>query len=312
MIKKNKFKELLEKDRAIIVAEIGNNHEGKFSLAIKLINEAAKCGVDAVKFQTYIPKYFVSNEYNKESAARLKKFQLSFEQFEKLSKFAKSKGLLFFSTPLDIRSAIFLNEIQDVFKVSSGDNDYGDLIKIILSFKKHTIISTGMTDLLIIKNIYKQAKTLLKKEVNKKLIFLHCVTDYPVENKYVNLNSINVLQDNFKKLKIGYSDHSIGTRACLASIPLGVKIVEKHFTLDNNYSNFRDHKVASNPKQMKYLVNEIRNIELILGKYSKKIQENEKKNIINTRRSYAANKDIEKNKEINSRDLIMLRPRISF
>ncbi len=63
---------------------------------------------------------------------------------------------------------------------------------------------------------------------------------------------------------------------------------------------------------MKYLVNEIRNIELILGKYSKKIQENEKKNIINTRRSYAANKDIEKNKEINSRDLIMLRPRISF
>ena len=83
MRKINKFKKLLKKNKSIIVAEIGNNHEGKFNLAIKLIDEAAKCGVDAVKFQTYIPKLFVSNDYNQNSIKRLKKLQLIFEQFEK-------------------------------------------------------------------------------------------------------------------------------------------------------------------------------------------------------------------------------------
>jgi len=312
VIKKLKFKNLLLKNKAIIVAEVGNNHEGKFNLALKLIDEAAKCGVDAVKFQTYIPKYFVSNEYNKKSIERLKKFQLSFEEFEKLSKAAKKKGLIFFSTPLDIESAFFLNKIQDVFKIASGDNDYRKLIKTVLSFKKYTIISTGMTNIKDLNKIYKYAKSFFKNETNEKLIFLHCITDYPVENSFINLNSIKVIKNHFKKLTIGYSDHSIGPRACMTSIPLGAKIIEKHFTLDNNFSSFRDHKIASNPKEMKYLVDEIRNIEIILGKNLKIIQENEKKNIFNARRSFATINNIEKNKKIYFKDLIMLRPRIGF
>lgn len=312
MRKINKFRELLKKNRSIIVAEIGNNHEGKFNLAIKLIDEAAKCGVDAVKFQTYIPKLFVSNDYNQNSIKRLKRFQLSFEQFENLSIYAKKKGLIFFSTPLDLKSAFFLNKIQEVFKISSGDNNYKELLETVLSFKKHTIISTGMTNISDLNNIYKIAKNFLKKELNEKLVFLHCVSDYPVENKYINLNSINVLKKNFKNLNIGYSDHSIGARACLASAAMGVKIIEKHFTLDNNFSNFRDHKIASNPSEMKYLVNEIRNIEFILGHQIKIIQQNEKKNIINSRRSYATNKDLPKNSKISNEDLIMLRPSIGY
>ena len=124
-----KFKDLLLKQKTIIVAEIGNNHEGNFDVATKLIDKASACGVDAVKFQTFIPKYFISNDYNGKAIKKLKKFKLSFEQFEKLSMIAKKKNLLFFSTPLDIQSATFLNKIQDVFKIASGDNDFLDLIK---------------------------------------------------------------------------------------------------------------------------------------------------------------------------------------
>jgi len=307
-----KFKDLLSKKKTIIVAEIGNNHEGNFDVAAKLIDKAAKCGVDAVKFQTFIPKYFISNDYNKKAINKLKKFQLSFQQFEKLSIIAKRKNLLFFSTPLDLKSAIFLNKIQDVFKISSGDNDFVDLLKKVFSFNKSTIISTGLSEISSLKKTYSLAKKYFKNKTDKKLIFLHCVTDYPVEDKYVNLNSINILKKNFPNLNIGYSDHSLGIRACSSAIPLGVKLIEKHFTLDNNFSDFRDHKISLSPHSMKILVDEIRNIELIMGQNKKIIQTNEKKNLINARRSYASIKNIKKNQKILRKDLIMLRPRLGF
>ena len=139
--------------KVFIVAEIGNNHEGNFKIAKKMIIEAAAAGVDAVKFQTYIPEHFVSCE-DQARLNRLRSFQLSYNQFLELSKIAKKKGLIFFSTPLDIQSAKFLNTIQPIFKISSGDNNFYPLIDTVAKFRKPVILSTGAADTLAIKNVY--------------------------------------------------------------------------------------------------------------------------------------------------------------
>ena len=138
--------------KTFIIAEIGNNHEGSFNVACKLIKEAKKAGVDAVKFQTFKTEYFV-NISDKERFNKLKKFELSYEDFEKLSVLAKKNGLKFISTPLDIPSAFFLNKIVNCFKIASGDNNYYDLIRTVLNFNKPTFISTGLLDFKQIKNL---------------------------------------------------------------------------------------------------------------------------------------------------------------
>ena len=115
-----------------------------------MIIAAANSGVDAVKFQTFIPELFVSPKDNIR-LNKLKKFKLSFKEFRELSRVAKKNGLIFFSTPLDLKSAKFLKNIQPVFKISSGDNNFYPLIEKVASFEKAMIISTGVADIKLIK-----------------------------------------------------------------------------------------------------------------------------------------------------------------
>ena len=181
----------LKKNDPFIIAEIGNNHEGSFKLAKKLIIEAAKTGVDAVKFQTFQTENYV-NSKDKKRFNRLKKFELTQKQFLELAIFARKKKLIFISTPFDIQSATNLNKIVDCFKISSGDNNYYELIDKVLSFKKPTIISTGLLNKLEISALMKHIKK--KKFPLRKVFFLHCVSDYPVKDNEANLLSIKYLK----------------------------------------------------------------------------------------------------------------------
>ena len=292
------------KNKVLIVAEIGNNHEGSFSLAKKLIEKAAKAGVDAVKFQTFKTEKFV-NDRDKLKYKRYKKFELSKKEFYKLSKFAKSKKLIFISTPLDIQSAIDLNKCVDFFKISSGDNNYFQLIEKVLSFKKPVIISTGLLNHGGIKDLLK----LIKKRnfPMKKVFLLHCVSDYPVVDKEANLISIKYLRDKFK-MNIGYSDHTLGIEASIMAVSYGAKIIEKHFTIDKNYSMFRDHKLSSDPKEMLKLVESVRRSSIMAGAYTKKISKNEKKNFKSMRRSLYAKVQINKGERITLDKIKLVRP----
>ena len=186
--------------KTFIIAEIGNNHEGSFNVACKLIKEAKKVGVDAVKFQTFETKNYI-NQNDFERFKRLKKFELTKEEFYKLSLLAKNNNLKFISTPFDINSAIFLNKIVDYFKIASGDNNYYQLIEQVLKFKKNTIISTGLLNFKEIINLYKFIKLL--KFNNSKIAFLHCVSSYPTKDKEANLLSISFLKKEFP-FTIGY------------------------------------------------------------------------------------------------------------
>lgn len=294
--------------KTFIIAEIGNNHEGSFKIACKLIKEAKKAGVDAVKFQTFETKNYV-NKNDIERFERLKKFELTKEEFYKLSLLAKNNNLKFISTPFDINSAIFLNKIVDYFKISSGDNNYYQLIEQVLKFKKNTIISTGLLNFKGTINLYKFIKKL--KFDNSKIAFLHCVSSYPAEDKEANLLSISLLKKNFP-FTIGYSDHTLGIHAAIAATVIGAKIIEKHFTLDNNYSKFRDHQLSLNPVNMKHLVDSIRSIEYMMGKEQKIIQPSEKKNLFSMRRSLYLSKDINKNSKIKVKDVSIVRPFVSL
>ena len=290
--------------KPFIIAEVGNNHEGKFDVAKKLIIKASESGVDAVKFQTFNTEDYV-NGLDKKRFKQLRKFQLSKEQFYKLSIIAKSKNLKFISTPFDLNSAEFLNKIVDYFKISSGDLTYLKLIEKVASFNKKLIISTGCSSIKEIKKTY----TFLKKKnfSLKKLSFLHCVSIYPAPISNVNLATINYLKKIFK-IKIGYSDHTVGYGVPILSYLNGADIIEKHFTLDNNFSKFRDHKLSLNPKDMSAMVEILKNIKIIKGFEKKILSKKETNNLSNLRRSYYFRNNLNKGKIISSHDLKFVRP----
>ena len=298
----------LNQKKIFIVAEAGNNHEGDIKVAKKLIDKAVFAGADAIKFQTFKPENFINNE-EKKRLKQLQKFSLDIKNFKELSNYAKKKKIIFFSTPLDLNSAKELNKFQKFFKISSGDNNYFDLIKVISDFKKPMIISTGLADMRLIKKIYVFLKKNKKFKISKKnFAFLHCVSSYPVPIEQANLLSIKFLMKKFKNISIGYSDHTVGMHACLVAASLGVQIIEKHFTIDNNFSKFRDHRLSLNPINFKKMVEIIREIELLLGKEKKIIQKCEKEGLKSSRRSLAFNKKLPKGSKLSAKDLFGLRP----
>ena len=305
MINEKKFRQKKDK-KTFIIAEIGNNHEGNFNLAKKLIFQAAKAGADAVKFQTFKTEEFISKA-NKKRFKQLKKFELSFSEFKKLKLLANKKKLYFISTPLDIMSAKFLKKNSDIIKISSGDNNFFPLLDIIISSKKKIIISLGLTNLQQIKILINYlSKKIGRKTFKKRISLLHCVTSYPVENKYANLKSIPYIS-NKTGLSIGYSDHTIGISACLGAVSLGANIIEKHFTLNKNYSTFRDHSISADYNELKTIVLNIRKLENQIGKHEKKVSYPEKKIIKSIRRSAYSSRFIKKNEVLSFNNIKFLR-----
>ena len=302
---KNNSKDL--NNKTFIIAEIGNNHEGSYSLAEEMVGLAAESGVDAVKFQTFKTELYI-NSKNKERFEKLKTYELTFSEFEKLSFYAKKMGLSFISTPFDIESAVFLGEFVDALKISSGDNNFFPLIKKVSQIGKPLIISTGLADLELIKNIKKLVeRTWIEENIKQDLALLHCVTAYPVDPSYANLNAIKTMQNIFDCI-IGYSDHTLGKSASLAAVSLGARIIEKHFTIDKNFSDFRDHQLSLDPIEMKELVESIRKVEIFLGDGQKKQQPPELKILSEVRRSIVAKKDLSEGDIIQDKDINWVRP----
>ena len=301
------IKEINTNEKVLIIAEIGNNHEGSYGLAEDMIGFAVEAGVDAVKFQTFQTEYYVSLN-DKLRFDRLKSFELSFAEFEKLSKVAQEAGVLFISTPFDIESAVFLTSIVDAIKISSGDNSFYPLIEAVAESNKPIIMSSGLVD---IQQIIKSKKIIEKKWKDKSIVenlaILHCVSAYPVESNYANLKAIQTLRESLD-CTIGLSDHTIGENASIASVALGARIIEKHFTVDKNYSDFRDHQISADPTEMSRLVKSIREVERMMGSGIKVAQLPEKDSSFQMRRSIVAKHPLSKGHIIKLDDITWVRP----
>lgn len=293
--------------RVLVVAEIGNNHEGNFSVAQAMVRAAHNSGVHAVKFQTFRTEHFVSPA-DPARVKRLKSFELSYDQFTALADLAHSLGLLFISTPLDMGSAEFLPRIVDALKVASGDNNFYPLVEAVAQTGKPLIVSTGLSDgAQVDRTIACVQRVWSAGNHQAELGVLHCVCSYPVPPDQANLRSIELLTAR-KGITAGYSDHTIGIEAATLAVALGARIVEKHFTLDKNYSDFRDHKLSADPVEMKELMRRIQNAEAMLGEPEKRIQPCEVEMVAPVRRSIAAAHDLPEGHRILRADLAWLRP----
>ncbi len=245
-----------------VIAEVGNNHEGDFGRARDLLYAAVEAGVDAVKFQTITPTKLVTAD-QVDRIAQLNRFRLDTDQFAKLSALADQAGVAFFSTPFDLDAVDQLDPIQHFFKISSGDNTFDDLVRKVANKGKSTLISTGgmnQDDIIRLTDVFAQAAT-----GDADLVLLHCISLYPTTPADAQLWRIKWLFDTFSDLTIGYSDHTLGVEACKTAVALGARVLEKHFTLDKNQSEFRDHQLSADPAEMAQLVRECRDVATYIG-----------------------------------------------
>ena len=301
-------------NRTLIIAEAGVNHNGSLKTAKELVDLAYESGADIVKFQTAKLESLVSRNapmaaYQKKNTgvdesqkAMLEKLLLSFEEFEELAQYCEKVGIKFLSTPFDIESIHFLNDMQDIWKIPSGEiTNYPYLVEIAKTHKK-IILSTGMAEMSEIE----EAIGVLNANGANDITILHCTTEYPAPYKDVNLRVMKTLKDRFG-YPVGYSDHTSGIEVALAAVALGATVIEKHFTLDRNLPG-PDHKASLEPNELKAMVLGIRNIELSLGSTEKIVSDVELQNRIVARKSIVAKTRIKTGELFDEDNITTKRP----
>lgn len=311
--------------RPFLIGEIGVNF---YDMAKKenitpmdaaklMIKEAKTAGIDAVKFQTYkaekiasknSPAYWDLEEEPTTSQFELfKKFDtFGPEEYRELAEYCREVGIMFLSTPFDFEAIDFLDDLMDVYKISSSDLTNIPFIKAIASKNKPIILSTGASTLKEIK----EAVNAIEEVSNVDIGLMHCVLSYPTKDEDANLLMIKDIKEQFEGYDIGYSDHTkpddkmlILTTAYL----YGANIIEKHFTLDKTLTG-NDHYHAMDVEDVKTFNENIELINKIKGKKVKQPLVCESLSRKEARRSIVASKDITKGEEITKDNITFKRP----
>jgi N,N'-diacetyllegionaminate synthase len=293
-----------------IIAEIGGNFT-TFDEARALVDAAADCRVDAVKLQTYRAATVASRKavFDMENTGVVSqyelftKYEINEELHRKVFSYICEKGLDWFSTPSHPTDVELLDQLGvEAYKVGSDDAVNLPFLRFIARKGKPIILATGMCTL----EEVRESVSAILGEGNRRLILLHAITSYPTHPEDVNLLSMKRMMDEFA-LPVGYSDHTIGTAACIAAAALGAAVLEKHFTVDK-YAEGPDHMLSANPAEMKNLVEQVRQVEIILGDGIKMPARSEASTRINNRKSIVAARDIEAGRTIGLDDLEIKRP----
>jgi N,N'-diacetyllegionaminate synthase len=302
--------------RPYIIADIGANHNGDMGLCFRLIDAAADCKVDAVKFQSWSDRSLISREEYRRNTnygdkkkhfgsleEMVKRYQLTREQHEEIGSYCQSKGITFCSTPFSMAEANMLEELDvPFFKTASMDINHLPFLRHVARKQRPMVVSTGMATLGEIERALKE----IKEAGNDRVILLHCVALYPPRFDVVNLRNILMLAKTFQ-VPVGFSDHTIGVGCSLASVGLGACVVEKHFTLDKDMEGW-DHDISSDPIEMAEIVRESDSIWRALGSYSRVICEEEVKKSQSFRRSLVATRRIGAGEILLETDIDFKRP----
>lgn len=279
-----------------IIAEVGINHNGRLDWALEMLRKAKKSGADAVKIQTFRTEKFMHPE-NPEFR-NIKSIELSFEEQEKLFRFAKENKIILFSTPEDHDSVDFLEQMDvPAYKIASMDMDYYPFLEYVAKKKRPIFLSTGMASLREVEDAVK----VIHKAGNSDIVLLHCVSNYPAEPSDVNLMTIDSMKKRFD-VPVGFSDHTIGDLIPFTAVALGADVIEKHFTLDKGLPG-DDHISSVDPVDLERLVTGIRTIESSMGSGVKSPADSEKNNIAQKRRGLYARKDINAGEDITMDNL---------
>lgn len=317
--------ERLHEGKFVLIAEVGVNYYdiaaergiSNMDAAKLMVKEAAEAGIHAVKFQTYkagtlaakaSPSYWDRSEEPTSSQYELfRKFD-SFgkNEYSELKEYADDCGIEFLSTAFDFESADYLNELMNVYKISSSDLSNIPFIEYQARKGKPILLSVGASDLDEIEN----AVRAIRKYNGRELVLLHCVLEYPTPLKDANLLKIRALKEHFPDMYIGYSDHTKPTPEfdCLkTAYNLGAQLIEKHFTLNKNLKG-NDHYHAMDPEDARRILAGIENINVMRGSGELKCLDTEGTARLNARRSIVSAAGIAAGQEITEDMLTFKRP----
>jgi N-acetylneuraminate synthase len=251
-----------------IIAEIGINHNGDLNITKQLISEAKSAGANAVKFQ----KRTIDLVYSKEildsprespwgttQRAQKEGIEFGLAEYKEIDVYCKEIAIEWFASAWDIESQIFLRKFDLKYnKIASTMIVYEDFLKEVASEKKHTFISTGMSEL---KEIDRAVE--IFRQAGCPFELMHCVATYPMDDEDANLNCINTLRDRYK-CNVGYSGHEVGLAVSYAAAALGITSLERHVTLDRAMYG-SDQAASVEPAGFRQLVGAIRKIEKAMG-----------------------------------------------
>ncbi len=293
-----------------IIAEIGSNHNGNLDTAFEMIERAAAAGVNAVKFQTFKAKNHYSKKTNKISIYKedifslIEKLEIDRSWHVKLAEVCKKNKVDFLDSPCDSEAiAIALSVDMPLMKVASFDMVDVRLIDEISKTGKGVMFSAGMANMSEIET----AVNICRQNKNEQIVVLQCTSIYPAPVNLSNLRAMDTMAKAFNVI-VGYSDHTLGDHIACASVAMGAKVIEKHYTLDRNDKG-PDHIFAIEPNELKDMVNKIRDIEVSLGDGMKNgPREEEQEFYKNARRSLIAARDIVAGEIIKDEDILIKRP----
>ena len=235
-------REISRNQSPYIIAELSANHNGKLETALKIIDEAAKAGADAVKLQTYRPDTITLNSDAEDFKIKgglwdgrtlyelYEEAHMPWEWHKPLFDHARNLGIPIFSSPFDTTAVDLLEDLNaPAYKIASFEAVDLPLIRYVAATGKPMIISTGMADAEEIE----EAIAAAREGGCKELAILHCVSGYPAPAEDYNLRTIGDMMARFG-LVTGLSDHTLDNTTAIASVVLGASIIEKHFTLNRN------------------------------------------------------------------------------
>lgn len=282
-------------DRPFIIAEMSGNHNHSLERALAIVDAASEAGVDALKIQTYTAdtmtinkndgEFFISSSdslWKGESLYSLyQKAYTPWEWHKAIFDRCKERRIIGFSTPFDFTAVDFLEELDcPIYKIASFENIDLPLIKRVAQTGKPMIVSTGMASVGELQELVDTAR----ENGCKDLTLLKCTSSYPATPEGSNLLTIPHMKELFK-CNVGLSDHTLGIGAAVASVVLGAKVIEKHFTLSRADGGV-DAAFSLEPLEMSQLVRECNRAYEALGQVSYTVQEQERKSIVFRRSLY--------------------------
>lgn len=254
---------------ALVIAEIGNNHDGSVHQAERLIDAAAEAGADAAKFQTHIaeaemhPSTPTPPHFPEPRWEFTKRMELTLDEHRRLKAYAEDKGLLFFSSPFSVEAVELLEQLDvPLYKIASGEVTNPPLIEAIAATGKPVLLSTGMSGIEEL-----EGAMAILRGAGSDVLIMQCTSNYPCPPDKVNLRAMPALGERFGT-PYGLSDHTPDIHTSIAAVTLGASAIEKHFTLSKRLYG-PDHHASLTPEELARLVDGIRQVEAALGSAEK-------------------------------------------
>lgn len=294
-----------------IIAEIGGNFT-TYEQAVRLIDAAKESGVDAVKLQSYRAETLSSKKaiFDMENTGITSQYEL-FDEYSvgedlhrKVFAYAREKGLDIFSSPSHKSDVDMLERLGcDAYKIGSDDAANLPLLRYIASLGKPVIYATGMCTL----EEVREAVNVMLAQGNSQITILHAITAYPTHPEDVNLRAIQTLKEAFPRLAVGYSDHTLGTTACICAAAMGAQMLEKHFTYDK-HADGPDHMHSADPQEMRAIVEAVRTFEVMRGSGIKMPAKAEAVTRKNNRKSIVLCEDVKAGEPVRAEAVDIKRP----